>query len=1294
MFLEGSREDYIKQQEEELQKLIIKVKGSSTSTLSTTTWSHRTTGCDVISMVTTSILIGSGSMKDIKDFDAGVVRIRAPSRKHGILLDNPLEEAVLPDSQGPKIRICNMLKEEHSAFMSKLKFARKLRSTSENVAAIIIQSYYRRYSTIKNFNTIRDCAILRQTYRKEIMKRLKGPNMKFFMYKLHTIKHGAMNKSNDSMLTLKAYRSKYATLRRLMAERIQRTFRCFISRRLLRTRRIEFIVLRKCKMVIRIQCMVRKFCATRRVRKLISHRREVKRNKAVLLIQKVYRRHQAMLIVTKRRYKLHYIASRMIQQWYRLHHSKRKRMMLESLRLEVFRLISARRIQRVARRYICRSLGRMSRIRRRKHFIRRFRSITKIQRVIRKCIAKRRVLKIRQLKADKLQETLKKQKELKNEADMMEILRKEIEMAKEEEDLNIFTHVIKGDMIKVGDLFEMQTPTNYFGNVNPLCEGTDIDVGGKGDTILTLSAAYGWKDLVHKCLSNVNGWTFDINYRNPLGETALIAAVKNNRYEVVKYLLDPLNNYYNGVVKPDLIELDATLAEAVDYEEDGKVDEDTAAAEPETIVEPKNPRLFMNPISNDDCAVMLVYAVEHSSASKSTALLELLLAAQFTVNSTHPLTLENCLHVACRLGDELAFTVIVTGTNIGKLPTTIAEYAANLTNTNKDLMSCGIDMRNKDDNGQTLVHKACAGGNMNILMSVLYVCVTEDGNYINPSATNRTMEVIRESPTPTSIASASQSQLLNASASRQSLIVENKPPETPGKTLIKEKSTLSSFSPDPSITDTSIKKISTEKAELISYTSSWSKRILQKDVDGKNSLLTAALNGSLEIFELLLKLVSMEKSTEKKNKSNVVELESMQEEESPNQSDAVPQVEVGEEASLSFPGPVGVLEKAYSSISSVRGGSIRGKSIKSDWLENNVDEEYFWSPNDVQTVLNKVIANGHVKCLNYLLNVGYDVLLADERNGCNCLMQACFSNQLEVLQVMLKYLVDNDMTVDLNKLVDSKGRNAFFYAVMSACNLEILSYLISNEYGTKVNSNASGLLMQDNDGWTALHVAIYNGYDVITSIELLARKELIQCLKLKDNEHSLTPLLLACVKRNEDVINPIISLINNITDASDCQSIMNMTGLKNRNAIWYLYHEYYVSVPLLIDQKYVSGVTNSPPNNNIFTNMISDEILISLLKLNCPLFSFANHDSLFTNYYLEKGNPATCTDRSEEKTILTKNMMDDLDSITLLIINNCRKTLIRLIEIASCVVQSRTQNGLITTQDAWVIGKLCVITNE
>lgn len=68
------REQYYRQRNAEIQKGIVNYKTSSTLTSESFIWTYRTTSCDVISLITTTVPIKNGNMDDIQLPDREVKR--------------------------------------------------------------------------------------------------------------------------------------------------------------------------------------------------------------------------------------------------------------------------------------------------------------------------------------------------------------------------------------------------------------------------------------------------------------------------------------------------------------------------------------------------------------------------------------------------------------------------------------------------------------------------------------------------------------------------------------------------------------------------------------------------------------------------------------------------------------------------------------------------------------------------------------------------------------------------------------------------------------------------------------------------------------------------------------------------------------------------------------------------------------------------------------------------------------------------------------------------------------------
>ena len=72
--MRSTKEQYILNQKQEYQNNVINIKTASTSTISRYNWTYRTTGCDVISIITTTVPQKNGEMKDIKIYNKEMKR--------------------------------------------------------------------------------------------------------------------------------------------------------------------------------------------------------------------------------------------------------------------------------------------------------------------------------------------------------------------------------------------------------------------------------------------------------------------------------------------------------------------------------------------------------------------------------------------------------------------------------------------------------------------------------------------------------------------------------------------------------------------------------------------------------------------------------------------------------------------------------------------------------------------------------------------------------------------------------------------------------------------------------------------------------------------------------------------------------------------------------------------------------------------------------------------------------------------------------------------------------------------
>eukprot|EP01031_Cornospumella_fuschlensis_P041189 gene41189-50263_t len=301
-----SREEYFRQKAIEHQKSVVNFKTSATRTSEALVWTYRTTNCDVISVITTAALVRDGKMKDIKIQPMDVKRLKPPNVKatnKEILGSSPYDFGLSVDIVKKTKKINKMLHEEKKEFMAKLNVTRFVRSKLENDAATKLQSIYRGYHTRKNLGEINHFLDINHMIRS---------NLRSFL-----------DSSDYSTLNLGQSTRERQTVRNYAATLIQCAFRMCLSRKCLRRRKYEQNLRRKVHAAVVIQARARGISARARVKALIEKRRIILYRLSVIKIQSALRGMFARRRVYRRRYRLKFLAARMIQSWYRAKYSRK-----------------------------------------------------------------------------------------------------------------------------------------------------------------------------------------------------------------------------------------------------------------------------------------------------------------------------------------------------------------------------------------------------------------------------------------------------------------------------------------------------------------------------------------------------------------------------------------------------------------------------------------------------------------------------------------------------------------------------------------------------------------------------------------------------------------------------------------------------------------------------------------------------------------------------------------------------------------------------------------------------------
>ena len=73
--------NYIQKRQEEVQNCIVNVRNTSSTVIGSASWTFRTTGCDVVSVVITTIPLKNGQMNDVRLHNKEMKRIKPPPQK-------------------------------------------------------------------------------------------------------------------------------------------------------------------------------------------------------------------------------------------------------------------------------------------------------------------------------------------------------------------------------------------------------------------------------------------------------------------------------------------------------------------------------------------------------------------------------------------------------------------------------------------------------------------------------------------------------------------------------------------------------------------------------------------------------------------------------------------------------------------------------------------------------------------------------------------------------------------------------------------------------------------------------------------------------------------------------------------------------------------------------------------------------------------------------------------------------------------------------------------------------------
>ena len=301
------KQTYLRRRAIEEQKSIVNVKSAATSTVESCIWTYRTTSCDVISLITTTVPIKNGAMNDLRYVNKEMKRIKAPIAKPGTFLaTHPLLNKLNDAEETLRKRKNDTLKLEKKAFMSKLMASRFIRGTIENLAVTFIQKSYRGHLTRLHMHEIALACGRRKIIRQRIRAYLRDH----------------LGLGDALVLTYGEHRFHYKTRLYRAALVIQCAYRMFISRKTLAVQRRVIGMRRRLAAILRMQRYIRKIIACSRVAKKRVAITNVYKSNSVCKIQQMVRKFIACRRVHRRRVHLRWVAARMIQCWFRVHRAR------------------------------------------------------------------------------------------------------------------------------------------------------------------------------------------------------------------------------------------------------------------------------------------------------------------------------------------------------------------------------------------------------------------------------------------------------------------------------------------------------------------------------------------------------------------------------------------------------------------------------------------------------------------------------------------------------------------------------------------------------------------------------------------------------------------------------------------------------------------------------------------------------------------------------------------------------------------------------------------------------------
>eukprot|EP01041_Mallomonas_annulata_P004030 gene4030-8022_t len=1144
-----ARESYIARQQEEYQRGVVNYKSCNTNTHAIYNWTYRNTGCDIISIITTTLPRRHGDMKDIKKYNKELKRIKGHENKlTGNVYRNPLQEEGDVDGSIARKRLHSMLQTEKVTFMSRLNRARNTRSMIENSAAIYIQKIFRGHFTRTHFHQIQHNVNTQREIRQNIIQILKE------------------NKENSSFtFSLIDHRNQYTKIRNMNAIKIQNIFRCYISRLCLRKKRTDKSSRKIINAIHMIQTWARAVIAKNKVRTMKDRIAAASRNFSSIRIQTAFRRMLARRYVRRRQHVIRWICGRMIQNWYRVVTSKRIVKVMRDVWSSRRKYVSAREFQRIIRGFIHRR--RVDRIKIRYLYLELLRNHSLIQKVVRGFLDRRRHLQF-QIKKDAITaNNIQQQQHNVFNKGLLCIKKitakglKNVELLGGENDpyvklsfrdrlgWNPRTDTIHGG----GGSGNGSVTWECFDNNNS--NGNEYN-HSSSSWMLEMSTAEFIDDMLQVVVMDENKFLSDKLIGE--GEISLAGVIRN----VMNRNNDGDGNGYDNIFD----DIDDDIPVTINIrDKSNKVTgtivitlsivkvKETSASQPTTATQTPSNNASQQQQQQQSSSAASAMQVQQQLLQQQDDSDDL---AENTNNNTSATTLdeeslellkEADIFIQAREGNTAAVGDIfnglltdepqsVTDQDVnGDTVLTIAASTGNLELLRKCLM-WGFDINHRNDGGDNALILSVRGGHEEILNYILNPPSLSDDEERSP---NQILQSISNEDMGILFVSAAENGYTNiiTTLDAQGFEVNSKHPDTGMTSMhmacVKSDITLLrhlfKLKASNSITDemgqTPLHKACQSTIDIVKELLDLSlgtdvsmarrgKELLLKDGDGKDCLLLAALAGKTEIIKELKEMVAAKEEISTATTASIQDTDG---------TDAVPVTDIdGSEATYRDQDGEGVDVSA-------------AVTTPVPETETETVIEIGWAPNDITSALH-LSADGKTDCLLHILETGFDPSWAQEETSVTIAMVAALSNQIPVLDL----LMNRSGGVHLDQ-VDAQGRSVLHYASLSPDGGRIISHILLHPKAAACRINEHSLAMRDKLGRSILYTGACSGGGI--QFDLIASNGMHEALNLQD-DMGMTPLMAAVKCMREMEVKYLLKL------GADA----NIVDSNGKNALWHLFH--------------------------------------------------------------------------------------------------------------------------------------------